>query len=75
MSSGEFRPRYLLLEQRGEITVATLRISLLSEDINLEQFGHELFALVEQAWASRLQRSPRMLCRARSTSRRASAGV
>ena len=54
MSSGEFKPRYLLLEQRGEITVATLRISLLSEDINLEQFGHELFALVEQAGCRKL---------------------
>jgi len=54
VSSGEFKPRYLLLEQQNEVTVATLRISLLSEDINLEQFGHELFALVEQAGCRKL---------------------
>lgn len=49
MSSSEFTPRYLILEHRGKSVIATIRVTTLTEDMNLEQFGHELFALVEQS--------------------------
>jgi anti-sigma B factor antagonist len=42
--------------QRGdeEATVVSVSVEWLTEDINLEQFGHELFALVEQFGCRRL---------------------
>ncbi|MFN0051822.1 MAG: STAS domain-containing protein [Planctomycetales bacterium] len=48
MSLNDFSPRYLRLERRGEAIVVGVEVALLTEDMNLEQFGHELFALVEQ---------------------------
>lgn len=54
MSSSDFAPRYLVLENRGDVTLATIRVSTLTEDMNLEQFGHELFALVEQVGCRKL---------------------
>lgn len=49
MSSGEFHSRFLKLHAQGDVQVARVRVTRLTEDVNLEQFGHELFALVEQA--------------------------
>ncbi len=54
MSSSEFTPRYLILDKRGETVIATIRVTTLTEDMNLEQFGHELFALVEQLGCRKL---------------------
>lgn len=48
MSLSEFTPKYLQLEERGDTAVVGLGVSLLTEDVNLDQVGHELFALVEQ---------------------------
>lgn len=48
MSLSEFTPKYLQLEERGEAVIVGVGVSLLTEDVNLDQFGHELFALVEQ---------------------------
>jgi anti-anti-sigma factor len=44
----EFTPKYLHLEERGDAVVVGVSSPLLTEDMNLDQFGHELFALVEQ---------------------------
>lgn len=44
----EFTPKYLSLEQVDDTVIVGVAVELLTEDVNLEQFGHELFALVEQ---------------------------
>ena len=54
MSSGEFPSRFLKLHTQGDVQVARVRVTRLTEDVNLEQFGHELFALVEQAGCRKL---------------------
>lgn len=48
MSLSEFAPQYLRLEVRGDAVVVDVEAPFLTEDMNLEQFGHELFALVDQ---------------------------
>ncbi|RPI82322.1 MAG: anti-sigma factor antagonist [Planctomycetaceae bacterium] len=54
MTPSEFEPRYLVLDRRDELVIAAIRVSTLTEDMNLEQFGHELFALVEQLGCRKL---------------------
>ena len=44
----EFEPHYLAIEHRQGVVVATPQIASLTEEINLEEFGHELFALVDE---------------------------
>ncbi len=47
-SLSEFTPKYLHLEMANDVVVVSVGVELLTEDVNLEHFGHELFALVEQ---------------------------
>lgn len=47
-SSSEFDPVYLAYEERNDLVIAEFTIPRLTEEFNLEQLGHELFALVEQ---------------------------
>jgi anti-sigma B factor antagonist len=47
-SLNDFTPKYLRLEIAGDAVVVSVGVELLTEDVNLEHFGHELFALVEQ---------------------------
>ena len=54
MSLSEFTPKYLQVEERGETAVVGLGVPALTEDVNLEQVGHELFALVEQFGCRRM---------------------
>ena len=55
MSLTEFTPKYLHLDQADDAAVVVrISVQLLTEDVNLEQFGHELFALVEQFGCRRL---------------------
>ncbi len=54
MSLSEFTPKYLRLEQADDAVIVGVAVDLLTEDVNLEQFGHELFALVEQFGCRRL---------------------
>lgn len=44
----EFEPRYLDIEHRQGVVVVVPQVPSLTEEINLEEFGHELFALVDQ---------------------------
>lgn len=54
-SLSEFTPKYLRLQPASDDTVVVcVAVELLTEDVNLEQFGHELFALVEQFGCRRL---------------------
>jgi anti-sigma B factor antagonist len=54
-SLSEFTPKYLRLKPAGDdAVVVSVAVELLTEDVNLEQFGHELFALVEQFGCRRL---------------------
>ena len=54
-SLSEFAPKFLRLNTEADGTVVvSVSVSLLTEDVNLEQFGHEIFALVEQFGCRRL---------------------
>ncbi len=46
--STEFDPVYLRFEQRGPTTVVRIMVPRLTDEVNLEQLGHELFTLVDQ---------------------------
>jgi anti-sigma B factor antagonist len=53
-SLSEFTPKYLRLEIAEDAVIVGVGIELLTEDVNLEHFGHELFALVEQFGCRRI---------------------
>ena len=54
-SVSEFLPKYFrLTAAANDAFIVKVTVELLTEDINLEQFGHELFALVEQFGCRRL---------------------
>ena len=44
----EFHPRYFTLDERDGVTVVAFTSSHLTDEENIEQLGHEMFALVEQ---------------------------
>lgn len=48
VSLSEFEPTYLRVQQRDDAVIASFTVPRLSDEYNLEQLGHELFALVEQ---------------------------
>ncbi len=50
----DFQPTYLRLSQEQDIVVAGFRHSSLTEELNIEQLGHELFSLVDQYDLDRL---------------------
>lgn len=54
MPLSEFTPKYLHLKTADDIVIVGVAVDLLTEEANLEQFGHELFALVEQFGCRRL---------------------
>lgn len=47
MLLSDFHPTYFILQQEGDVVVATFEMSQLSDDENIEQMGRELFALVD----------------------------
>jgi anti-sigma B factor antagonist len=50
-----FTPKYLRLKPtEDDVIIVHVVVELLTEDVNLEQFGHEVFALVEQFGCRRL---------------------
>jgi anti-anti-sigma factor len=53
-SLSEFTPKYLRLEMADDVVIVGVGVELLTEDVNLEHFGHELFALVEQFGCRRI---------------------
>lgn len=48
MMLSEFAPRFLSVNQHDDAVVVSVDVPMLTEEVNMEQFGHELFALVEQ---------------------------
>lgn len=44
----DFKPAYFNLREEGDVVVGQFSVSRLSDDQNIEQLGHDLFALVEQ---------------------------
>ena len=48
MLPSEFKPKYMSVEEHGDAVVATLNISHITDEENIEQLGFELFALVDQ---------------------------
>jgi len=53
-SLSEFTPKYLRLEMADDVVIVGIGVEMLTEDVNLEHFGHELFALVEQFGCRRI---------------------
>jgi anti-sigma B factor antagonist len=51
---GDFHSTYLRVRPRGDILVVEFTTARLSEDVNIEQIGHDLSALVDQYGARRL---------------------
>ncbi len=48
MTFENFEPIYLTIHEEGNATVATFQSQRLSDEVNVEQLGHELISLVEQ---------------------------
>ena len=48
MSLSEFHPVYLSLQVREDVAIARFTLAQLNDEENIEQVGHELFALVDQ---------------------------
>src|SRR4051812_931640 len=45
---GEFQPEYLIVAPADDVAVVRFTVPRLTEEINLEQVGHELCTLIEQ---------------------------
>ena len=48
MGLSEFRPRYFDIDEHDDVVVATFGMSQINDEANIEELGHELFALVDQ---------------------------
>lgn len=48
MGLSEFRPRYFDIDEHDDVVVATFGMSQINDETNIEELGHELFALVDQ---------------------------
>ena len=48
MGLSEFRPRYFKLTEQAGIAIVTFAMSHISDEDNIEELGHDLFALVDQ---------------------------
>ena len=48
MNLGEFHPEYLIVAPSDDVAVVRFTVPRLTEEINLEQLGHELGAMIEQ---------------------------
>lgn len=48
MLLSDFKPAYFTLSEEGDVVVGHFVAPRLTEDQNVEQLGHDLFALVEQ---------------------------
>lgn len=48
MLLSDFNPKYLTIEEKDNAVVATLSVSHLTDEENIEQLGLELYALVDQ---------------------------
>lgn len=44
----DYHPAYFSVTEIGDVVVARFEVTRLAEDQNIEQLGHDLFALVEQ---------------------------
>lgn len=48
MGLSEFKPRYFKLTEHDDIVVAKFGIAQINDEENIEELGHELFAVVDQ---------------------------
>jgi anti-sigma B factor antagonist len=48
MSLSEFRSRYFTSTQQADVVVVTFNVSHINDEENIEELGHDLFALTEQ---------------------------
>lgn len=48
MGLTEFHPRFFKVTQVGDIAVARFEVAHLNDEENIEELGHELFAIVDQ---------------------------
>ena len=48
MGLSEFHPRFFKITEQGDIAVARFEVPHLNDEENIEELGHELFAIVDQ---------------------------
>ena len=48
MPLSDFSPHYLKVEEDGDVAVVSFNNTQLTDEENIEQLGHELFAVVDQ---------------------------
>jgi anti-sigma B factor antagonist len=48
MSLSEYQPRYFDVSEHDDVVVATFSMIQINDEANIEELGHELFALVDQ---------------------------
>ena len=48
MGLSEFKPRYFKLAEHDDVVVAKFGIAQINDEENIEELGHELFAVVDQ---------------------------
>jgi anti-anti-sigma factor len=48
MGLSDFKPRYLKLAEHDDVVVAMVGITQINDEENIEELGHELFAVVDQ---------------------------
>ncbi len=54
MSLSDFHPSFFTIEEIGDVVVVRFRVDRLTDEDNIEQLGHELFALVDQYQRSKI---------------------
>jgi len=47
VATGDYRPIYITIRKEYGILIVSFTLSMLTDDENIEQLGHELFMLVE----------------------------
>ena len=47
MATGDYRPIYIAIRKENGVLIVSFTLSMLTDDENIEQLGHELFMLVE----------------------------
>lgn len=48
MGLSDFTPRYFDLAENADVVVLTCKVSHINDEENIEELGHEMFALVDQ---------------------------
>ena len=62
MDLSEFHPRYFEAAEQDGLVVVTFSVSHINDEENIEELGHELFALVDQYGFRKIAPSMSTVC-------------